>query len=281
MQHFLDTSVLRLKFHGTFSYREYLKGKLNTDKLYISPYVQMEFKRSYLCSIIDFYFILKMPNIYTIGDALSLWSDKFKTSELKAILQFVGVLFKSHLLNVSEPKDKNKALDILGSYIIRIEIRLRKSFNDIGSHITHCSRATIPFDKTEGVDKETEIRNFNTGFKDVKECRARCKIDDFFYKRFLAEVEQYKQLSQQLIKPDSKENKGFTKIVHVLESGTQIKSCKVCERIGDAVIALEMPNTMRLETLDQSFEHLCPPINKNHFKHPSQSAFIKSQNLSN
>ena len=281
MKHFLDTSVLRHTFHGTLSYKNYLKSELGENKAYISSYVQMEFKRSYLCSLIDFNFVLKMPNIYTIGDAFSLWSDNFKSSELKAVMQLIGTLFDKHQLGKLKPKDKNKALDILSSYIIRVELMLRKRFNDIGSNMTHCSRAAIPFDKKEEIDKETEIRKFNEDFKDVKRCHSRCKINDFIYKRFLTEVKEYSKQLILLSKPSSSENKGFKKIVEILEKGTNIKSCnRACAGIGDAVIALEMPITMRLETLDHSFDHLCPPIKKQHFRHISHSRYMKSQKTS-
>lgn len=69
-KHFLDTTVLRPMLLGVEQYRKYFKTQFNNDHLYVSKYVQMEFKRSYICSILDFYFHLNNPRINTIGDAV-------------------------------------------------------------------------------------------------------------------------------------------------------------------------------------------------------------------
>ncbi|HLC26572.1 MAG TPA: hypothetical protein VJM80_07355, partial [bacterium] len=52
-------------------------------------------------------------------------------------------------------------------------------------------------------------------------------------------------------------------------------SCKRCESIGDAVIALDAPRNMQLEHTDKSFTHLCPPINQAHKQHPSENSIVK------
>jgi hypothetical protein len=92
-QHFLDTSVARSLLLATQTYKQYLTSQLENHPLYVSNYVQMEMKRSYLMNIISFYFILRLETINTIGDALAFWSNRFKSSELKAILQLVPQLF--------------------------------------------------------------------------------------------------------------------------------------------------------------------------------------------
>jgi len=86
-QHFLDTSVVRSLLLGTQAYRQYLNSNLAERPLYISNYIQMEIKRSYLVNIISFYFVLRLETIQTIGDAITFWSNQFKTSQLKAILK--------------------------------------------------------------------------------------------------------------------------------------------------------------------------------------------------
>ncbi|MEQ8536081.1 MAG: hypothetical protein RIB93_01240 [Coleofasciculus sp. D1-CHI-01] len=47
-QHFLDTSVVRSMLLGTQAYRQYFNSNLAERPLYISNYIQMEMKRSYL-----------------------------------------------------------------------------------------------------------------------------------------------------------------------------------------------------------------------------------------
>ncbi len=81
-EHFLDTSVARSLLLGTQAYKQYFNSQFGDQPLYISNYVQMEMRRSYLINLISFYFVLRLDTINNIGDALALWSNRFKTSEL-------------------------------------------------------------------------------------------------------------------------------------------------------------------------------------------------------
>ena len=89
-RHFIDSSVARPMLFGTHAYRRYFASHLRDNPRYISAYVQMELKRSYLRHVVDFYFTLHLPTLQTINDAISFWSNKFRTSELKAVLQLVA-----------------------------------------------------------------------------------------------------------------------------------------------------------------------------------------------
>ncbi|WP_017654887.1 hypothetical protein [Fortiea contorta] len=123
-QHFLDTSVTRSLLLGTQAYKQYLESQFTDQPLYISNYIQMEMKRSYLMNLISFYFVLRLETINNIGDAIALWSNRFKTSELKAILQLIPQLFSTHQLNFNSSEDKEKALSVLAIYIKRFELLL-------------------------------------------------------------------------------------------------------------------------------------------------------------
>ncbi|MDF5716853.1 MAG: hypothetical protein PUP93_24040 [Rhizonema sp. NSF051] len=129
-ENFLDTSVARSLLLGTQTYKQYFESQFTSQPLYISNYVQMEIKRSYLINLISFYFVLRLETINNIGDAIALWSNRFKTSELKAILQLIPQLFSTHKLNFSNDQDKELALSILAIYIKRFEIILRRKFNN-------------------------------------------------------------------------------------------------------------------------------------------------------
>ena len=60
--------------------------------LYISNYVQMEMKRSYLMNIISFYFILRLDTINNIGDALALWSNRLCWLKMFSLFVFHQIL---------------------------------------------------------------------------------------------------------------------------------------------------------------------------------------------
>lgn len=277
-KYFLDTSVLRPVLLGSKTYRKYFEEQFKNGRRYVSDYVLMEFKRSYLRNVLNFYFMLDMPSIETVGDAFVCWSNKFKSSELKAILQFVGQLADTFKFNVSDPKDKQKILRQIGLYVKRVEIKSRKVFKNIGKNETDCHRAKVPFQSQSDSNMTEMFRNFLQEFNDKTACRSKCSIATFFLNRYQDQVKDFIKYADKLPNPGKTENKGFIKIISKLKEtqGEKDFSCHLCEAIGDAVIVLESPRDIRLEHTDYSFDHLCPIINQPHYKHPSETSILKN-----
>src|SRR5579859_6958589 len=113
LKHFLDSSVARPILLGTHGFKQYFKTQFGNNPAYASAYVQMEIRRSYLRNIINFYFVLNLPTINTFGDALKLWSNRFKSSENKAVLQLAGELADAQHIDRTRPRDKLAALRAL------------------------------------------------------------------------------------------------------------------------------------------------------------------------
>ncbi|MEC4882012.1 MAG: hypothetical protein SAL70_11825 [Scytonema sp. PMC 1070.18] len=279
-EHFLDTSVVRSLLLATQAYQLYLKSKLNNRQLYISNYVYMEIRRSYIISIISFYFILHLDNIYTIGDAITLWSNKFKSSELKAILQLISQLFSTSQLNFSNPSDKNKALSLLVIYIKRFDLIIKTKFK-YSEDFTNCARAEVSL-TIDIKNPAIGLKKFVLGFEDTATCRNQCKIDKFFIIQYKSEVEQIVEIASQL--PKNTNTRGFINIANnlkeILTIGEKACNCKRCEKIGDAVIALSAPRNLQLEHTDNSFDYLCPPIKQPHQKHPSENEVLMKMSAS-
>ena len=278
-KHFLDTSVARPVITSSRKYQSYFNEYFGTDSMYVSPYVQMEFVRSLISKLVDFYFTLDMPNMDTIGDAFSLWSDKFRTSELKAVIQLASELIGTRGYDLSDPKDKPKALRAIAQVVERLVTRWKYRFKNVGIDNTRCERALIAYRLQGQAPTREMLERFQTDFNDVKRCRGRCRIDLFFLKRHTS-MEHYITYASQLSNPTRPENFGFTKIAEKLKGVLQENrmSCSVCEKIGDAVIALEAPNNMQLEHTDHSFDHLCDVIGQPHYKHPSQTMVTRNSN---
>jgi hypothetical protein len=155
---------------------------------------------------------------------------------------------------------------------------VRRKFTDIGKDSTRCARAAVPF-KVELTNMAAGFKLFVEAFDDVETCRSRCRIDHFLLNRYRAEVETYIVQASQL--PKNTDTGGFIAVAEnlgeILERGATACSCRRCERIGDAVIALDAPRNMRLEHTDHSFDHLCPPINQPHQQHPSETQVVRSK----
>lgn len=276
-KHFLDTSVVIPMLVGSTPYRKYFQNEFGDEPCYISAYVQMEFKRGYFCHIIQFYLLLNLPSISTLGDAFELWSNRFSTRELKAVLRFAGDFINRYSLVQSDPRDKEKALGAIGSYVKRLEMKLRKRFRDTGIDSTRCTRAKVKFD-TGGGSLTQGLQSFSDQFNDLETCSRGCRIGHFVFQRYQAEMKTYIERAATLPNRSIKENRGFAKIAEDLEeilSRTgQTCSCRDCQKIGDAIIALDARSDMQLEHTDYSFDHLCPPIGKPHRRHPSESQTV-------
>lgn len=276
LKHFVDSSVAQPMLLGSKAYKKYLESQFVGEQVYISDYVQMEIKRSCIIPFINFYFLLDMPNIENLGDALAVWSNQFRGGDIKAVMRLVGALVATHQFSNTDPKDKPKILRGLGFLIKRIEGQLRRKFINIGENATRCTRAKVLLVPTQTDQSPVldQFEQFVLKFNDTDDCRSKCTIDDFFLNRFSSEVEVFFQQAKNIDKPKSKENKGFMDITENLRRITKAEkdvcSCRMCGKIGDAVITLEVPENMQLEHTDYSFDNLCEAIGKSHRMHPSE-----------
>jgi hypothetical protein len=268
-QPYLDSSVVYAILLGTQAYKQYFESVLSHPRL-VSPYVQMEVQRSYLCKIIEFYFILDLDSIQNISDAIIFWSNSYKSSQHKAVARLMAQLLQQRPIALGDPQDKGKALDAIAALIIQFSELLRNRFVSTENDSTNCARAQVTLNVTDNAAEE--FIRFLGAFDNVKACRSQCRIDQFLLNEHLSEIESYVQYSESLAK--NSDSRGFIKIAEnlkeVISQGSDACSCKRCERIGDAVIALDAPREMQLEHTDRSFDYLCPLIQQPHRKHPSE-----------
>ncbi|BAU14510.1 hypothetical protein LEP3755_50580 [Leptolyngbya sp. NIES-3755] len=267
--HFLDSSVVRPMMLGTQAYQQYFEDQFSQHPCYISPFIVMEMQRSYLRNAIEFYFTLRLPTIPTLSDALTFWSNRYQGSKHKAVQQLIAELLKTDLSDLN--LDKQVALSTIASLIKSFIESLQAKFIHVGEDSTLCARV-ISFSSLD--DIEQAIAEFAIVFDDVKTCRSQCRIEQSLLTDYRPEITAYLQQAETLtILPTTR---GFLKIVQnlqeILAQGESACSCKRCERIGDAVIALDAPRKMQLEHTDHSFDYLCPPIQQPHRKHPSETA---------
>ena len=271
-KHFLDTSVAQPMLMGPEQVKQYYKEHFGNDRLYISEYVQMEFRRSVIAPLIDFYMLLDMPPIQSLGDALATWSESFKPGALKAVLRLIGQIVDTHQL---DGRDKEECLRVIGRIIKRIERSVGDRFVNIGENATRCARSRVHLvtTQTEQLPISDQFKEFIDQFNDVQSCRSRCRVDAFILSRSKAEIEAFIAHSETLEKPNHQDNKGFVGISENLQTisdkGGDACSCRMCGRIGDAIIALETPINMQLEHTDRSFNHLCDLLQKPHYQHPA------------
>ena len=204
-----------------------------------------------------------------------MWSNKFKGSELKAILQLIPQVFSTRQFNFYSKQDKEKAIAALVIYIKRFDLTFTKLFKNTNTDLTACTRAVIPLQVDLKI-RTPGLKKFVDEFADIKNCRSKCKIDEFLLIQHKESIEQLIKFASQL--PKNTNTRGFINIINnlkeILKTGATACDCKRCEKIGDAVIALDAPRNMQLEYTDNSFDYLCPTINQPHYKHPSENRVV-------
>jgi hypothetical protein len=228
----------------------------------------MEFTRSYIVNIVNFYFLLENPEITSFQDAIAVWSNKYKSNELKAILQLVG-----NLHNIYEIHDKESAKKAIESYLKLLLVKSRSFFKDTGIDSTRCRRALVPLLIISDNFPE-ELRQFKIEFDKTFEHQSNCGIYYFLTTKHSSSISLF--LST---KASSSCSKGFESIVEYIaeinKNGASKCTCRMCGNIGDAVICLDCPTNMVLVHSDDSFDDICKIIKQNHNKLHSEIAHIK------
>ena len=267
MKHFVDTSVLRPIISSSSKSKEYYKNTLSGD-LYYCDYVKMEFIRGFLLPAMSFYSTLNMPSIHNISDALSLWSQNFNIRNIKAVMSLVSSMFSTHNLDLNSLKDKKMASFILADYIRKVYSSLPNRFKDIGTEKQMCKKTKhkLDFDPDDiSTSFIKYIENFNK-----KDNYKTCGLNMFLNKN-KEQIDAISSNAKLKIKNSSKV--GFSDIINLLSQKSDEKetyTCRDCSKIGDLIIGLMSPSTMRLEHTDYSFDYIMTILEKKHERHPSE-----------
>lgn len=201
VKHFLDTSVVRSLLLGTKAYQQYFESQLDPPSRYISPFIAMEIKRSYLRNVIKFYFTLRLPTLETVADAITFWSNHFQGSKHKAIEQLVAQLLTQEAFSNLNPLQKDQALAILEAYLRQFITALMGEFTHLDSDSTECTRASVPLFLNTS-DFAESLKAFIDEFDDLQTCREQCRIAEFLLEDYKLQLENY--LSQaELLSPST------------------------------------------------------------------------------
>lgn len=262
---FLETSVPRQMLFGHSLIKEEINKHLRpyTQK-WSSFYVLMEYKRSVVKTLIDLYFVAREER--TPSDALHYFQEGFKIRQTKVILSAIATLLEDS--EIANNKQK---------FLIKLETFIFGSFQSIYDLIDKFIENKIgcPLGKTsiqEGVLTEEAYRKF------VKEidCAKMCSLDKFLKNN----KGQLKRLMEEGNKTPHDKNKGFQEALSLIKSATgtfaALKTKTNCMKLGDIIIALEMPKRLRMLTFDRCFESSCQILGKGVIVLPSLAA-LKNQ----
>lgn len=215
-------------------------------RAYTSFFVLYEFKTGLLKNIIEYYFLVKIAE--TPQEAMTIWSNKFAKRELKNKILLeakMGQLFDSIEI-------KNKA-----GYLRQIKAV-------IFDLITNFDTGLIATVGDFGSDEIVKARLFTEAdyqtFLDIYNSRKTIPMQKF-WERHINELKAIVNETKLMSKSDSLK-KILKYLFQINESIANANKYNINKGVGDAVIAIDMPSTMKLLSLDQSFGTLCPILNK-------------------
>ncbi len=245
---FLETSVHINRFFGHPLLKKEIKTTVATQPCYTSRFVFYEFKRRVIVTLINLYYLIQEEE--SPADALSyLTQTSFSIRELKIVLGAVSSLLSQDDLK----NDKQKSLAAVETLIIASLQNFQDSIEGFVEDQAKCPLAKATIDPTD--------RDFGEFPEQIK-CKADCTIAQFWSKnrRFL------KLLTQEELPELHRKNKGFSSMLPLLRKTLDdykiAKGIRNCEKLADAIIAIEMPKKHTMLTFDRSFESLCPLMGK-------------------
>ena len=242
---YLETSAIRSRLIGHSLISEQLKQSLRNQTKVTSKFVKMEFERSLIYDLIEFYFILK--NQKYISDAIKYWNEDFRTRKIKNI----NIVISDMFFNI-ENFDVNLGLLRLRSSIKSLLIEFKYLIQRYDKNSTNCYLGNYDLNFNlckKATEFEKEFVTFHDFYKE--NYIDKCKLSLLFF--------ESKDLIDKIIEHSSK-NRSFNKqLVELIKIRDNIRklSCSTCKIIGDLIVTLECPSYAILLTLDTVFEELC------------------------
>ena len=193
-------------------------------------------------------------------DALYTLKESFQPRKNSIIL---GAL-ASELAREDIVSNRLKALSRLEALILNSLQDFQSMIREFVQNRTQCplAKASITAGNSEFAD-----------FMDQTKCEADCTIAQFW--------KSQKGVLRVLTSctEEHKKNNGFRKmlpILHeVLDDHNRGQMISNCAKLGDAIIAIEMPDKFTMLTYDKSYESLCPILGKEVYRLPSLSELKK------
>ena len=260
---FLETSVFINRFLGHSLLKHKIKAVIGTEPCYTSFFVFYEFKRCVIKTLIELYFQVLEED--QPSDAIAYYKENFSNRENKIVIGAISALISNEDLT----NNKLKFLINLERLILDILEQMGNSIKEFVSNQAKCQLGKVAISSSEDFEK----------FISQIKCRADCDIASFWK----AHLDILKILTQKENVELHQKNKEFNKFLPLLYE--VIKNYKVgqtiqnCSKLGDVIIAIEMPKDHTMLTFDRSFESLCQLMGKT-VKRLTSLAELKKQ-LSN
>lgn len=239
----VETSAVRARVGPTTSrHREAFDEASDGAVLYTSAYVRMEFIRRWICTQIDM--ALTVSRFGSVAEAITYLEQEFSIRTVKAVLASLA----EQLDATGAMGSSEAAAEELARTAFHWIRRFDRCFPSKIQNRSHCRRG----------GRELNCGSFETILDDLAVFHEEFSqpISDCQVNQFL-KLSDPRSAANKLRNAEACANLACMKnLEKYAAAGTHI-TCTECERIGDAVIALEQTKGFTLLHIDKSFDVLC------------------------
>ena len=260
---FLETSVFINRFLGHSLLKHEIKATIGTESCYTSFFVFYEFRRCVIKTLIELYFQVLEED--QPCDAIAYYKENFSNRENKIVIGALSALIS----NEDPANNKLKFLINLKRLILDILEEMGNSISEFVNNQAKCPLGKAVISSIEDFEK----------FIDQTKCKADCNIASFWkaHRNILKILTQ--EENAELYQNNKEFNKLLPLLYEVIKDYKKGQTIQNCAKLGDVIIAIEMPKSYTMLTFDRSFESLCPLMGKAVKRLPSLSELKKRQSL--
>lgn len=266
LKSFLDTSVAYKLQVGTSLHKENLTASIPLD-WYVNNYVQMEYYRTCLLHWVWLYFESGEDFHRTFGDALNSYAEGFGRQAKSAMSAVASMELDG--FSFSLPEDKEYCRERLQDFIFTMAFQFREAFKNTGKDPTRCARVPHPIALPEDPNERQQVlRAVSMTYGNETECRSKCEINHLF------EREPYKS-SMERVSGISVNSTALERIRGAISRAQQDPdaiTCRLCGRMGDAIIACCVDRAWKLHSLDSAHGPISEAVGLQCEIHPSNRA---------
>lgn len=253
-KYLIETSAVRAAIGPTTDEQsKVFRGIVRDGVLFTSVYIRMEFVRLWICTCIDA--ALLVNQYQNVREALVILEQSFSARKVKADLSAISeMLAQREVLH-----DHLAASEELGRIAVAWLRRFDRCFAARIPNKSKCKRGghSLFIDYDTILD---DLQRFYVGFTTPV---TDCEVGQFLNLR------DARSPCRKLMDSVSDRNANSMKYLAKYAEFGQTITCTECERIGDAVIALEQSKSWQLVHIDKAFNFLCDSRNMPHVPLPS------------
>jgi predicted nucleic acid-binding protein len=252
-RYLLDTSAVIYRLHGHALQKAAVEEATAGGKVEVPVFVRMEYLRGVVYNLIDMHSLIKES--VTVEDALIDWSQQVgQERKLKVVLLTVSRWLSSH----DNWASKDLSLERLGNLILHLIWSFDDTLPQPPADPLACVLGRVSIDRQDYADEL--LLEFYESFRAIRHGQPDCRLCTF------RQVQQRRLCRRNidLAGPEARRrharNPGFLRQAKVLresDATAQRKpGCRWCERLGDALIALQAKRGVRVVTADRTFSAL-------------------------